>query len=389
MIGMLALNPIKGEEHLRVAAEHNKRTMYAHGFNTAEKIDPSRSHLNYSLGGEHDPAAVLARWHRLREEANIFKPKRKDEMSAIEIVFSLPQSAEHVINLRNYFTDCTAFACKRFAAADVSLVLSSDVHLDQEQPHCHVLILPLVDGKMQGATMFYGATKQGGEPRSFRQHHHAFFTEVARAHGLQKATPKLGGATKRAAVRAVVSYLDACASDADRWATIVKSIMQAVERDPEPFTAEIGLASSSKPQKTLRQIALSSGKGPKTKSAAEASDSAFAQRHRSRTERTDSEQAHIGFVDRGERVATTEAQTSVGLEVEEKLPTAPHQLRTLCSDRVCLPTHDYPQTSSDLTVNTWRPAQRPSRHRQSPIPAAVCALLAHRPAGQTLQLGVR
>ena len=205
MIGTMALKPLAGQAHLLVAVEHNKRTMYAQGVDPMGKVDRDRSHLNYSLGGAAEPRGVVDLWKQLREAAGIFKPKRKDEMSAIEVVFSLPHGAERLIDLRSYFADCTAFACRRFGSGHASL-LCSVVHLDQDQPHCHVLVLPLVDGKMQGAAVFYGTSKTGGEPRTYRHHLQAFFTEVASNYGLKKAKPKLAGPAKKAAAKAVRAH---------------------------------------------------------------------------------------------------------------------------------------------------------------------------------------
>lgn len=253
---VMMLGRLVGEGHILVAAKHNKRTLYADGSN-GSGIDTTRSHLNYSLAGPSAPCEVVALWKKLRTEAGISKPRRSDEVSAIEVVFSLPAGTQ--IDLREYFTACTVWAAANFGGENN--LLSSDVHLDQTQPHCHVIILPLVNKKMSGSNLYWG------ESKNHQAQHNDFHSKVGSRYGLRKAQPKLSGAAKKAAAKQVHDQLNALHSDAERWKAILVAIFRAIDHDPGPFMAPLGIARDVQPEKTFKEIAMSTGAGPKTEAA--------------------------------------------------------------------------------------------------------------------------
>lgn len=73
---------------------------------------------------------------------------RKDYTQAVELLFSLPPDT--AINTQEYFERCVVWVERHFGAGNI---LSADVHRDEAAPHCHVLVLPLVDGQMRGANL--------------------------------------------------------------------------------------------------------------------------------------------------------------------------------------------------------------------------------------------
>lgn len=360
MIGTMSLGRIKGKPHLLVAAEHNKRTMYASGAIDDGSIDSSKTHLNYSLGGAPDPVSVVDRWRQLRNAAGITTAKRKDEVSAIEAVFSLPPGVESRIDLRSYFTDCTTFACKMFGGPEN--LLSSDVHLDQAQPHCHVLMLPLLQGRMAGSDLYW----EGG--KNHAKQHDAFFREVASRYGLQRPSP-LTGASKKTAAKLVLDHLDTLEPD-QKWSAVKNSTRAAIVRGPQPFLDELGLALPSKPKRTFEQIALSPGRGPKTRAAAEARDRA--QMHYQRENRD--EAIPIGFTAPEGQVSDAASAIPIGFEPDGDSSETHIAFaavitpgRTLCSDRV--PSSTRPTLPRSASIAAAR------RHHQAPISGAVHALL--------------
>jgi hypothetical protein len=81
------------------------------------------------------------------------KALRKDAVVGIELIFTaLPRTKG---NLGEYFADCTRWAETDFKAP----LLSSVAHLDESSPHCHVILIPLVKGKMNGARLYGGKTQ--------------------------------------------------------------------------------------------------------------------------------------------------------------------------------------------------------------------------------------
>jgi hypothetical protein len=170
----MAVERLSGKKRpniLHIAASHNKREARA-----TIKIDPERSHLNEALEGPPDAAGVMRRANELMTAAGVAK-LRKDAIQALECVFSLPPN--HGLDERAYFSDCAAWAAGHFVGAPV---LSVDIHRDESAPHCHVLILPLVAGRMVGSSLF-------GSPQKMPERQASFHAAVAHRYGLG-APPK-------------------------------------------------------------------------------------------------------------------------------------------------------------------------------------------------------
>ena len=255
---LMMLGKLKGVAHVLAAAKHNKRTMYVAGI-VASAIDASLSHLNYALAGPNTPGEIVKLWNQLRAGAGITKPGRKDEVSAIEVVFSLAAGTE--IDLKRYFTDCTTWAMKQFGGE--ANILASDVHMDEASPHCHVLMLPLVGQRMNGSDLIGGRAK-------LRALQAGFHADVASRYGLARPPPRLSGTARRMGAKQVHDILRALPNDAQRWASIIAALHSCIDRDPRPFMDDLGIAPPVRPHKTFKQIALSTGAGPKTE-AGEAS----------------------------------------------------------------------------------------------------------------------
>jgi hypothetical protein len=201
----------------------------------------------------------------MRESLGIVRPARKDEVSAIEAVFSLPPHAS--IDTRHYFEECTHFASEWFGGAEN--ILAADVHLDQAIPHCHVLVVPLLNGKMEGSKMFWGNAS------GFADLHTAFFERVASKHGLKRPRAPMATSDKKHASKQVQELLSAFVDDAARWAAVREAILRSVANNPRSFLDALGVESPEKRLRTFEEIALSSGAGPRSTAAAARSDAAL------------------------------------------------------------------------------------------------------------------
>lgn len=239
---------LKGSGIITVAARHNKREIQA-ALGAAGSINPARTRLNYALAG---PAGAddVGRIAKERMTAAGVGKLRKDAVLALEFVFSLP--ANTAIDDHAYFTACTEWAGATFGG----VTLSAEVHLDEGAPHCHVLLLPLVDGRMDGSNLI-------GGKQNLARLHKDFHTAVASKFGLRKAPGRLSGAAKQTGAKAVLQKLRTTGDSALRsrvWA----AIRDAVERDPAPFLLTLGieLSAPKKQISTMAQIFTSKGKGP-------------------------------------------------------------------------------------------------------------------------------
>ena len=231
-------------------SRHNKRELFEGG-----TIDPSRTSLNESIAGPNtaDDVAGLAR--SLMADAGIEKPRRKDAVMGLEFVFSLPPN--HQIDERAYFADCAPWVARQFGGVDN--ILSADIHRDEAAPHCHILLLPLLNGRLNGSKLF-------GNKHNLKRLQSSFHGDVASRYGLRKAPDRLQGTLKAAAVGLVLERLKSTADpvlQSAAWATF----RDHIERDPAPFLLELGIKAPTekqKPMKTMAQTFTSKGKGQKT-----------------------------------------------------------------------------------------------------------------------------
>ena len=250
----LRIKKLTGGGIIGKAARHNRRAVQTE-YGSNERIDQARLHLNQTIHGPVSADAVVQLSKDLMAAAGV-TVLRKDAVMGLEVIISLP--ANHQLNDLEYFTACTKWIADYFGG--MQNILSSDIHRDEAQPHCHVLILPLLNGKMNGGKMM------GYKPKLLEMQQ-KFFNDVASHYGLKKPSAKLLGASKKAAVNAVLQSLKAASDPALKskaWATIRDDI----ERDPSPYVRDLGieLQPPIKKLRTMVQIFTSKGKGKSSQS---------------------------------------------------------------------------------------------------------------------------
>jgi hypothetical protein len=188
---------------IRVAAMHNLRELVAEfGARADSGIDPARMALNYQLRGPATAAGVADLALALLANAGVQK-LRKDACMALEVVFSLPPGS--AVDQRKFFAAAVAWADAFFNVP----ILSAAVHLDEAAPHCHVLLLPLVGGRMKGGALAGGPTRIKMMLSDFQQ-------QVGQRFGLthQPRAKRISKASKDAAGRLL---LDALKSHPERF----------------------------------------------------------------------------------------------------------------------------------------------------------------------------
>lgn len=237
------------------AARHNQRAIQAEQGGRSH-IDPARGHLNETIAGPDTPEAVVALALSLMTAAGVAVDKlRKDHTQAVELLFSLP--SDTTINTGDYFRRCVAWAGERFGAANI---LSADIHRDEAAPHCHILILPLVGGRMRGSGLI-ARPELAALRNSFSQ-------AVARIFGLKEPPSRMSGAAHGKAVRLVLARLES-SQDAILRSGLWSTVRRDIERDPARFIAALGIEfetnkpATNKPARTMAQIFTSTGKGGK------------------------------------------------------------------------------------------------------------------------------
>ena len=255
-VGTIGLSRCNGRKPstLLQAARHNRREIQAE-LGAKGHIDASRMALNETLAGPDSAAGVDALAKTLMASAGVVVGKlRKDYTQAIELLFSLPTGT--AIDDGQYFRRCVEWAYELFGVVNI---LSADIHRDEATPHLHVLVLPLVDGRMAGSTL-----KGRKETATMRD---SFYRDVAKAFGLKKPIGRMAGAARGQAVKAVMQAIEAM-QDTILQSVLLETVKRAIERDPAPFVAalgiELGISKPAKQVRSMAQIFTSAGKGPKT-----------------------------------------------------------------------------------------------------------------------------
>lgn len=247
---MLRAKKLKGSAIIRAAAAHNKRTIQAE-VGVGVQIAPDRSRFNECLAGPATPELVADRARELMRAGGVVN-LRKDAVRAIEFVVSLAPT--HGIDDRAFFVDAAVWLAARFGGTDN--LLSADIHRDEAAPHLHVLLLPLIGGRMNGSDAIGGRLKLAAL-------HSDFHAQVAAPYGFKRAPSRLQGTTKAAGVAAVLEQFRRTADPAMRsvaWGVT----RECIERDPAPFMAALGiepLKVKAKAHRSMTAIFTSKGKG--------------------------------------------------------------------------------------------------------------------------------
>lgn len=167
---LIHVSKINNLETLRDALKHNLR-LIPRETSIPSHIDPARSSQNQVLEGGLDPIQITREvGSRIKEETK--KPLRKNGVVAIEVVFSLPYDTV-VENPCKFFAESKDWLAHFWGCP----VISAVIHLDERNPHIHVLVLPLKYGRMTGSAIV------GFKPELnlLKREHHR---EVGSQHGL-------------------------------------------------------------------------------------------------------------------------------------------------------------------------------------------------------------
>jgi len=161
---------------LAQAAAHNLRQIAAERQKVT--IDQSKSHLNRVLHGPSTAIQVDQLADELMQAAGInVATLRKDTVWAVEALISLPLGS--AVDESVFFQRAFEWTRGHFGVP----VLSAVVHADERAFHAHVLLLPLIGGKLDARTLI-------GDRVKVRATITAFNREVASKFGLTLSEPR-------------------------------------------------------------------------------------------------------------------------------------------------------------------------------------------------------
>ena len=248
----LNIEKLTEPQKVRVAAEHNKRTRYFCPPDDVEKRSIGCG-KNEVLFGPATAEMVADRARTLMLAQGITKA-RKNGVRAIEVMLSM--SLNHGINDRSFYIDSMNWFADRLGGREN--ILSADVHRDEANDHVHILLLPLVGGRMIGSELLGGRSK-------FRGLRSDFHRDVCRHHGVSLLIKNhLSRAEKVGASKAAIDALRRM-GDAVLQSPIWPVVRNHINLQPDPYLEPLGLDPTTyripRKRRTLAAIMTSKGKG--------------------------------------------------------------------------------------------------------------------------------
>lgn len=210
---------ISGKNGLLGAMRHNKRTLQSDR-GADSHIDVTRTTLNYALVGNDTPEEIATHAKIQMLKAGIDTP-RKNAVLAVELLFSLP-NAWHSRDTKPFFEDCLNWLKSNFACE----ILAFDVHLDEAAPHAHAVLLPLIDGKMQGSDLV-------GNRWNIIRLQKLFFNEVGLKYGLSYLQTRRVGLKDKQSIQNRV--FDCLKNDAVLKSCIWVVVRDSIKNNPFPY----------------------------------------------------------------------------------------------------------------------------------------------------------
>ena len=228
-VQLLRAKKLTGSGIITTAARHNLREIQAE-MGADSHIDPCRTSLNIILRGAALAVEVAMEATARMKAAKVeqFRKLRKDAVRGLEIIFSLPPSSG--IAEQDFFADAVAWAEGFYELP----ILSAVIHNDEAAPHCHVILLPLFDGRMIGS-----------EKMGYIGHLSAaqddFYEKVGQRYGLGRQTPtkRYSRAARVKAAEVVVNDLRKNPKRLDDPA-IRDAVRDALTENPMPAMGALG-----------------------------------------------------------------------------------------------------------------------------------------------------
>lgn len=223
---LLRVKKLKGGGIVATAARHNLREIQAER-GADSHIDPTRTHLNIVLRGAVNAADVASLAVQLMEQAKA--KRRKDEVLGLEVLISLRPASG--IEERAFFEAAVNWTDSFFEIP----ILSAIIHNDEAAPHCHIIMLPLFDGRLIGSKLVGSRARLVAMQADF-------FEKVGQPYGLTRQVPqkRFSSVARAKAAASVIEYL-ANNTKSLKEPTICDALRDALTDNPMPVMAALGL----------------------------------------------------------------------------------------------------------------------------------------------------
>ena len=246
------IEKINSFSQLKSAFRHNKREIQKE-LGAISHIDASKICQNYSLIETIPTTDLIQKMHgsvELYEESN-GKRIRRDAVLALEAVFSIP-AHQIDFDIVKFFADCLAWINEKLSPATV---LTADVHLDEANPHMHVILSCVTPTNLIGSSL-------KGNREKYYERNEDFFHKVASHYGLSQPPTKLYKADRDNLAKVSILKIEST-GDPMTKSPHYSLIRSMIQQNPVPFATNLGIPiqTTAKKMRTVVQIMTSKGKG--------------------------------------------------------------------------------------------------------------------------------
>ena len=217
-----------GVAHPYTALRHNLREIQAE-LGADSHINPRRTHLNQVIYGHSNASICNALRTRILQRQKLTKP-RKNAVHAIEIMVSIPPTVN--INQLAFFIAARDWIKAHYGG----LMIHAVIHNDEDAPHMHVILLPIVNKRLKGNDL------KGNRTRLI-QLQSEFYEQVSAPFGFDKPRPKSANTLKQTSQ----AVIDAIERKPYLWTQpdFQNTVMQAILKIPIAFLKLFGLSSNA------------------------------------------------------------------------------------------------------------------------------------------------
>ena len=247
------INVINSLRQLSAAIRHNKREIQKE-LGARSRIDSTKTPFNFSLVPSATTEQLVG---SIKSSINVHQVQtcrrmRRDAVIALEIVYSIPSSRTD-IQVGEFFKDCLEWTDSQFLGANV---LTADVHLDEANPHMHVILLCVTPTKLIGSSL-------KGNRVKYVERGDSFFHVVGQKYGFSRPLARLRKADRIDLAKMVTSELESSGDPATK-SPIYELVKRQIELNPVQYALSLGIEiePTLKKMRTLAQIMTSKGKGP-------------------------------------------------------------------------------------------------------------------------------
>lgn len=218
---VLRIGSLVGKRKLREAARHNLRELP-----NEPHIDPLRSDQNRVLHGAATADGVAQQAKAMLEAVDRI---RANAILGVELLVCLPFTFSG--DAMAFFADALVWVDEFFQVPVVSAV----VHFDEAAPHMHVILLPIIEGRLQGSRVM-------GDRNRIQAMQADFYDNVGRKYGLRRKAAHKRSAEERR--NGAMQILEAIKANPEllNGGQVKNLLLDAIGQNLDAFSSSVGMA---------------------------------------------------------------------------------------------------------------------------------------------------